>query len=63
MRLARVHFALDICNMPSLLFTGFPVMMQIFPFMKRDYPTSIDFGHRKRNHYAVDRAQRNPVLV
>src|ERR1022692_254305 len=28
------HFALDICNMPSPLFTGLPTMMQNFPFVK-----------------------------
>src|ERR1039457_4247162 len=29
-----LHFALDICNMPSPLFTGLPAMMQNLPFVK-----------------------------
>jgi hypothetical protein len=30
-----VHFALDICSMPSPLFTGLPAMMQNLPVMQR----------------------------
>jgi hypothetical protein len=30
-----LHFALDICNMPSPLFTGLPAMMQNLPNVKR----------------------------
>src|ERR1039457_5915343 len=30
-----LHFALDICNMPSPLFTGLPAMLQNLPFVKQ----------------------------
>ena len=34
-----LHFALDICNMPGPLFTGFPAMMQNLPFSRHGaYP-------------------------
>src|ERR1019366_10570230 len=29
-----LHFALDICNMPSPLFTGLPAMLQNLPFLE-----------------------------
>ena len=31
-----LHFALDICNMPSPLFTGLPAMLQNLPFMEQE---------------------------
>src|ERR1700680_3308693 len=35
-RISCPHFALDICNMGSPLFTGLSAMMQNLPFLKRD---------------------------
>src|ERR1035438_8420466 len=32
-----LHFALDICNMPSPLFTGVPAMLQNLPFMEQEF--------------------------
>jgi hypothetical protein len=31
----EVHFALDIWNVPSPLFTGLPAVMQNLPYLKR----------------------------